>query len=71
MGVGSLCCGQHTIKCQCPNCNQHNIIVDRVPDDACVFTRIENDRIVLDVRTITDAEVDAIGEAMGRVEDGS
>jgi L-seryl-tRNA(Ser) seleniumtransferase len=35
-------------------------------DDACVFGRIENDRVCLDVRTITDAQVSLISEAIGR-----
>ena len=35
-------------------------------DDACIFTRIENERVVLDARTITDKQVPAIAEAVGR-----
>jgi len=36
-------------------------------DDACIFTRIEDERVVMDVRTITDRQVELIAEAMGRV----
>jgi len=35
-------------------------------DDACIFTRIEDERIVMDVRTITDDQVDTIAEAFAR-----
>ena len=40
-------------------------------DEACVFTRIEDDRIVLDVRTLTDQDVAAVAEAMGRIASGA
>ena len=36
-------------------------------DDACVFGRIEADRVRLDVRTITDEQVSAIATALGRI----
>ncbi|HUS45471.1 MAG TPA: L-seryl-tRNA(Sec) selenium transferase [Phycisphaerae bacterium] len=36
-------------------------------DEACVFARIENDRVVLDVRTIREKELPAVADAMGRV----
>jgi L-seryl-tRNA(Ser) seleniumtransferase len=36
-------------------------------DDACVFTRIEADRVRLDMRTLTDGQVPAIVAAFGRV----
>jgi L-seryl-tRNA(Ser) seleniumtransferase len=36
-------------------------------DPACVFGRIENDRVCLDVRTITDEQAPAIAMALGRV----
>ena len=35
-------------------------------DEACVFARIENDRVLMDARTITDKQVPAIAEAVGR-----
>ncbi|MGB2997975.1 MAG: L-seryl-tRNA(Sec) selenium transferase, partial [Phycisphaerae bacterium] len=36
-------------------------------DEACVFTRIENDHVVLDVRTIREKELPAVADAVGRV----
>jgi len=36
-------------------------------DDACIFTRIEDDRVMLDARTITDKQVATVADAMGRV----
>jgi L-seryl-tRNA(Ser) seleniumtransferase len=36
-------------------------------DQACVFGRIEREQVLLDVRTITDEQVKAIAEAMGRI----
>jgi L-seryl-tRNA(Ser) seleniumtransferase len=36
-------------------------------DRACVFGRIENDRVCLDVRTLTDEQVPAIAMALGRI----
>ncbi|MGB2613698.1 MAG: L-seryl-tRNA(Sec) selenium transferase [Phycisphaerae bacterium] len=36
-------------------------------DEACVFARIENDRVVLDVRTIRENELPAVADAVGRV----
>jgi L-seryl-tRNA(Ser) seleniumtransferase len=36
-------------------------------DRACVFGRIENDRVCLDVRTLTDEQVPAVAAAFGRV----
>jgi len=36
-------------------------------DRACVFGRIENDRVCLDVRTLTDEQVPAIAAAFGRL----
>ena len=39
-------------------------------DDACVVTRIEDDRVILDVRTITDAEIERIAAALARVSKG-
>jgi len=35
-------------------------------DDACIFTRIEDERVVMDVRTITDRQVELIAEAVAR-----
>ncbi len=36
-------------------------------DCACVFGRIENDRVCLDVRTLTDEQVPVVAAALGRV----
>jgi len=36
-------------------------------DDACVFGRIENDALLLDVRTMTDMQVESVAAAVGRV----
>jgi L-seryl-tRNA(Ser) seleniumtransferase len=36
-------------------------------DAACVFSRIEDDLVRLDVRTLTDEQVPAIAAALGRV----
>jgi L-seryl-tRNA(Ser) seleniumtransferase len=36
-------------------------------DDACVFSRIENDLVRLDMRTLTEEQVPAIAAALGRV----
>jgi L-seryl-tRNA(Ser) seleniumtransferase len=36
-------------------------------DDACVFSRIEEDLARLDMRTVSDDEVQAIAAALGRV----
>ncbi|MBI5387504.1 MAG: L-seryl-tRNA(Sec) selenium transferase [Verrucomicrobia bacterium] len=36
-------------------------------DDACVFGRIEEDVMCLDVRTVTDEQVPAIAAALGRI----
>jgi L-seryl-tRNA(Ser) seleniumtransferase len=36
-------------------------------DGACVFGRIENDRVCLDVRTLTDQQLPAVAAALGRV----
>ncbi|MGA3143715.1 MAG: L-seryl-tRNA(Sec) selenium transferase [Verrucomicrobiota bacterium] len=36
-------------------------------DQACVFGRIEHERVLLDVRTITDVQVKAIAGALGRI----
>ncbi len=36
-------------------------------DRACVFGRIEHERVLLDVRTITDEQVPAIAGALGRI----
>jgi len=36
-------------------------------DDACVFARIEGDRLVMDVRTMTDAQVPLVAAAVARV----
>ncbi len=36
-------------------------------DRACVFGRIENDRVCLDVRTLTDEQVPAVAMALGRI----
>jgi L-seryl-tRNA(Ser) seleniumtransferase len=35
-------------------------------DQAAVFTRIEDDRVLLDIRTVTDEQVSAIAAAIGR-----
>lgn len=35
-------------------------------DEACVFARVESDRVILDARTVTDAEVSKIAAAVGR-----
>lgn len=39
-------------------------------DDACVFGRIENDRVCLDVRTLADTDVRLIAGALGRIAHG-
>jgi L-seryl-tRNA(Ser) seleniumtransferase len=36
-------------------------------DDACVFSRIENDRVCLDMRTLTDEQVSSITMALKRI----
>jgi L-seryl-tRNA(Ser) seleniumtransferase len=36
-------------------------------DDACIFGRIENDRVHLDTRTITDEQVPVIAQALQRI----
>ncbi|MGD0743856.1 MAG: L-seryl-tRNA(Sec) selenium transferase [Verrucomicrobiota bacterium] len=36
-------------------------------DRACVFGRIENDRVCLDVRTLTDEQVPLVAAAVGRI----
>jgi L-seryl-tRNA(Ser) seleniumtransferase len=36
-------------------------------DEACVFTRVADDAVVLDVRTLTDDEIPLIAAAVGRV----
>jgi len=36
-------------------------------DCACVFGRIENDRVCLDVRTLTDEQVPLVAAALGRI----
>ncbi len=36
-------------------------------DDACVFTRLADDAVVMDVRTITDAQVEPVAAAVARV----
>jgi len=36
-------------------------------DEACVFTRIEKDRVCLDMRTITDEQVNGIVRALQRI----
>ncbi len=36
-------------------------------DDACVVGRIENDCVRLDMRTVTDAQLDSIAAAFGRI----
>jgi L-seryl-tRNA(Ser) seleniumtransferase len=36
-------------------------------DQACVFGRIEHERVLFDMRTITDEQVKAIVDALGRI----
>ncbi len=36
-------------------------------DEACVFTRIENDQVMLDVRTMTDEQIAPVAAAVARV----
>ena len=36
-------------------------------DEACIFSRIENEKVVMDVRTLTDAQVPVIAAAVRRV----
>jgi L-seryl-tRNA(Ser) seleniumtransferase len=36
-------------------------------DPACIFGRIEHERVLLDVRTVTDEQVPAIAGALGRI----
>jgi len=36
-------------------------------DPACVFGRIESNRVRLDMRTITDAQIPRIAEALARI----
>jgi len=35
-------------------------------DEACVFTRIENEQVVMDVRTLSDAHVPIVAAAVAR-----
>jgi hypothetical protein len=39
-------------------------------DEAAVFARVEDDAVVMDVRTLTDEQVPLIAQAAGRVADG-
>jgi len=36
-------------------------------DEACVFTRTENERVVLDVRTMTDEQISLVAQAVERI----
>jgi len=36
-------------------------------DEACVFSRIEDDLVRLDMRTLTDEQIPAIAIALGRI----
>jgi L-seryl-tRNA(Ser) seleniumtransferase len=36
-------------------------------DGACIFGRIENERVLLDVRTLTDEQVPLVAAALGRI----
>lgn len=36
-------------------------------DEACVFGRIQADRVLLDLRTVSDAEVSMVARALGRI----
>jgi hypothetical protein len=36
-------------------------------DQACIFSRIENDLVRLDMRALTDQQVPAVVEALGRI----
>ena len=36
-------------------------------DPSCIFSRIEEDRVRLDTRTIRDSEIKAIAQAIGRI----
>ena len=39
-------------------------------DEAAVFARIEDDAVVMDVRTLTDEQVPLVAQAAGRVAGG-
>ncbi|MEI7835649.1 MAG: L-seryl-tRNA(Sec) selenium transferase, partial [Planctomycetota bacterium] len=36
-------------------------------DEACIFARIERDRVLLDVRTMTDSQLPLVAAALGRI----
>ena len=56
-----------TVSVAAPGLNATELARRLRLDPACVFGRIEADRVRLDMRTITDAQVQAIGEAVSRV----
>ncbi|MBT3198455.1 MAG: L-seryl-tRNA(Sec) selenium transferase [Phycisphaerales bacterium] len=55
------------VKVSLPDMSVGQIAQALRTDEACVFTRIEDEQIVMDVRTITDEQIDLIAQAFVRV----
>jgi L-seryl-tRNA(Ser) seleniumtransferase len=70
LGSGSLPAEQIpsvTVALQAPGLTAEELARRLRTDEAQVFGRVEHDRVLLDVRTITDAEVALLAAAVGRV----
>ncbi len=69
MGSGSLpteALPSRAVRVSLPGVHPSALAKQLRLDRACVFGRIENDQFLLDVRTLTDAQVAAVAEALGR-----
>ena len=69
LGSGSLpmeALPSRQVRLTAPNLKPADLARRLRMDDACIFGRIENDAVLLDVRTITDEQVDAVAAAVGR-----
>ncbi|HOD81085.1 MAG: L-seryl-tRNA(Sec) selenium transferase [Planctomycetes bacterium ADurb.Bin126] len=70
LGSGSLpmeALPSRQVRLTAPNLKTADLARRLRLDDACVFGRIESDALLLDVRTMTDMQVEPVAAAVGRV----
>ncbi len=70
LGSGSLpteAIPSHAVALAVPGVSASELARRLRLDEACVFGRIENDRVLLDLRTLTEDQLPAVALALGRI----
>jgi len=74
VGSGSLPMHElatYTLRLALPSTKAAELARQLRMDEACVFARVEDEQVVMDVRTVTDRQLSAVASAVGRAGNGT